>query len=513
VETPTTLPNLEFKIETGDSLLATNPQGLGDFFEAALRDQADELARLKSKYLEAYGSEKRTLHKQIQIGQRSMAESLERVDSPGSVDWRISFAEIFVDQGGFDIVLANPPYIRHERIRSLKKALKQRYPDVYSGMADLYCFFYARGVQLLRSGGVLVFISSNQWLRAAYGRKLRERLAVDLDILSITDFGELPVFESAATFPMILVGQRRPGRAGEEAPTQRPVWTKVRSLDPPYPDVLALQRAAGLKLPKEAIHKDEWLLAPEPTIQRIRQMERRGTRLPVAANSDIYYGIKTGCNQAYIIDEDTKATLNSQHESSAELIRPLAIGDDVRRWHIRNSRRWILLVPIGTDIERYPAVHNHLLPWRDRLESRSDRGPQWWELRACTYYELMSRPKIVFPDIAREPRVTLDADGHVLLNTTYFIPTDDLYLLGVLNSRILWEYYKTRFSVLGNEDLGGRLRFFQQFTNLIPIPPAGRQDRSAIERLVSGCLDARGIDTDAVEAEIDARVRQLFGIS
>jgi methylase of polypeptide subunit release factors len=123
-------------------------------------------------------------------------------------DWTTEFNEVFV-KGGFDIVLANPPYVRQELISALKPTLKAVYPAVYAGTADLYCYFYARALQLLKPGGMLAFISSNKWFRAAYGKNLRKHIADTCAVRSITDFGDLPVFESATAYPMIFVAQKK----------------------------------------------------------------------------------------------------------------------------------------------------------------------------------------------------------------------------------------------------------------------------------------------------------------
>ncbi len=144
----------------------------------------------------AHGSAKVELRKKI----AELKETITGWSHPNGkrtgFDWSIKFAEIFLG-GGFDVVIANPPYVRQELIKDLKPLLKETYPALYTGTADLYCYFYARAVELLGTGGMLVFISSNKWFRANYGAKLREYIAGKCRIRSITDFGELPVFEGS----------------------------------------------------------------------------------------------------------------------------------------------------------------------------------------------------------------------------------------------------------------------------------------------------------------------------
>jgi len=125
--------------------------------------------------------------------------------------WRLDFAEVFADKGGFDVVIANPPYIRQERFSAQKPLLKAAFPDVYHGVADLYVYFYRQGLALARPGGVLTFISSNKFFRAGYGKPLRTYLRDNAWLKTVIDFGDLPIFE-ATTYPCVLVASnRRPG--------------------------------------------------------------------------------------------------------------------------------------------------------------------------------------------------------------------------------------------------------------------------------------------------------------
>jgi len=295
--------------------------------------------------------------------------------------WRLDFAEVFTDKSGFDVVIANPPYVRMEKIKEFKPDLRQAYPEAYAGTADIYVYFYARALHLLNPGGTVVFISSNKWLRAKYGEKLRQHLSINAKILSITDFGELPVFDTGATFPMIFVAQK--GNQQEAF-----VFTRVRSLEPPYPDVLALIQANGQLLPTASSFEGKrWLLTASTTIALLRKMENQGVPLIEYVDGQIYVGIKTGLNRAFWIDAAKRDELIAEDPRSQEVMRHLAIGNDVRRWRVEPSDRWLITTKIGTDIDRYPVVFRHLSQWESRLKKRSDQGEHWWELRPCAYFD------------------------------------------------------------------------------------------------------------------------------
>ena len=196
---PQPLPNLDYKIEVGDSICSPSPGALQMGIQQPLVDQ---FLDLKKKYLVAHHADKQALRVQIEVLRKDVQLFSNR--SGKGFDWVINFAEIFVNDG-FDVVMANPPYVRQEKIKHLKVDLKRRFPKEYSGTADLYCYFYLRAFEMLKPDGMISFISSNKWLRADYGGPLRSKLAEVAAVRSITDFGELPVFETAATFPMIFV--------------------------------------------------------------------------------------------------------------------------------------------------------------------------------------------------------------------------------------------------------------------------------------------------------------------
>ncbi len=505
---PPALPNLAFKIVRGDSLLAPNPQEATDLFRHAAHEQARELAALKAEYMRDTGESKRETERQIREAQDSLKAMLSHSPArDGSVDWRVQFAEVFDENGGFDVVLANPPYVRQELIRAIKPALAQAYGALYSGTADLYVYFYLRALEALRQGGMLVFISSNKWLRAAYGAKLRAHIATTARIWNITDFGELPVFETAATFPTIIVAQKG-GITGATA------FTQVKSLAPPYPDVSALIAGYGQLLPADALGGEIWSLSDAASMTRLRTMSTSGITLGEYVKQKIYLGVKTGFNAAFVIDEPKRAELIATDPKSEEIIKPFCVGDNVRRWRIDSSRKWLIVTKIGVPIRQYPAIYAHLSQWEEQLRGRQDQGNHWWELRACAYYSAFEQPKIVLPDIAKEPRCTLDMDDAYSGNTTYIIPVNDCYLLGVLNSNSVWEYVRATFACLGDPNRGGRFRFFTQSVVNIPIPNASPADRNAIADLVQKCLDGRGQGPEVAlwEAEIDERVARLYGL-
>ena len=498
--TPPPLPNLDFKIEAGDSVTGPDPSGglQLDFFR---QGQISELRELKDQYLRSH-ADKEELRQQIEDLRSEIVEYVHPGEEASGFDWQVEFAEVFADEAaGFDVIVANPPYVRQELIKHLKPELKKVFPEVYTGTSDLYVYFYARALQLLSAGGMLAFISSNKWFRANYGKKLREHLAETAHVASITDFGDLPVFESATAYPMIFTAQK-----GDEVALT--TLTQVKSLAPPYPDVSALVREQGLPLSSDAIQGEDWSLTDVATAARLRKMSAAGMPLGEYVKGQIYYGVKTGFNKAFVIDGAKREELISQDPKSTEIIKPFAAGRDVKRWRIE-SNKWLIVTPIGVEIDDYPAIFEHMSQWQPELEKRYDKGNHWWELRTCSYYDAFEGPKIIWGNLSLEPNFAFSSDLLYTVAPANIIPLADLYLLGLLNSAASERF----FDDVSIQRGGTYLEFKPVYVKQLPIPDASATDRDAISSLVQRCLDAEGVGCEQWEQEIDERVAFLYGLT
>ena len=490
---PVPLPNLDFKVETGDSLLAPDPQEMPDLFRGLLQASADVLAMVKNQFFLSHGEEKEEYRKTIVSQESRLRKKLTVEYGEGVVDWRIQFAEAFANKrGGFDIVLANPPYVRQELLgREYKESgLKPVYLEVYAGTADLYVYFYARAQQLLRTHGIGCFISSNKWIRTAYGEKLRQLLLDKQAFRLAVDFGELPVFAAASTFPGIFVWQKQPRL---DAPT---LFAVVKNLEACYEEGIANHvLRVGTELPAANFGLGKPRLTSRAAADRRLTMESHGQRLVELVNDDVLNGVKSGLNEAFIIDTQTRNRLLEEDGSCSEIIKPFLIGDDIRRYETHSRERFVLYVRWDCDIRCYPSVLRWLKTFRPRLELRDGvkgNGPCPWYALSRPRPETQDRygmPKIVYPDIGKETRFAMDKSGYYLSNTAYFIAREDWYLLGVLNSQCAFEYLKTTCAALGDQEKGGRLRFFGQYMDTLPIPDASTNDREEVARLARRAQD------------------------
>lgn len=209
---PEPLPNLEFKVVCGDSLICPSPSGenYGDLFRHQALAVADQLVDLKSEHMVANGPEKEDLRRQITAVQDELRDALEDSEATeGGVDWRIDFAEVFAKRRGFDIALANPPYVRQEQIKPdrYKRALAVQYADAATARSDLYCYFYARALELLADGGTHVFVCSNSWLDVGYGARLQEYLLEGAHVEAVYESAVERQFSTAAINTQVSAGE------------------------------------------------------------------------------------------------------------------------------------------------------------------------------------------------------------------------------------------------------------------------------------------------------------------
>lgn len=453
--------------------------------------------------MRATGDEKRVLGDQIAQKRQHLRRTLNATAPPDAVDWRIEFAEVLDTAGGFDVVIANPPYIRMELFKEQKPILRKNFPLVHSERADLYCYFYGRALKLLRHGGILAFISSSKWLRAAYGANLRKHLAEVTEVREIIDFGDLPVFEGASSYPMILIAKKGDG-------AYAPRYTRVNSLADPYPDMLAVVAGSGKPLPLSAVNGSNWMLVEAVQAGMFRRTPSGSVPLAEYVRGEIFYGVKTGLNAAFMITSSKRGELIAEDPSSDEVIRPLVVGRDVREWSINYGDRWLIYMHHGIDPGKYPALIRHLAHYRPRLEQRAT-NQRWYQLQQpqFRYSPAFDQKKIIYPIIAKGSRFAFDIRSVVINDKCFAIPTQDLYLLGVLNSATAWAFFESTCSRLR----GGWLELRLTHVSQLPVPTATDGDRAAIATLVEACIAAvtGGRQAD-LEAEIDERVAWLYGL-
>jgi hypothetical protein len=402
----------------------------------------------------------------------------------GFFHWELEFPEVFFDRfgqdkgaaGGFDAVVGNPPWIRQETFSADKPTLERLY-RVYHGVADLSTYFVELGNTFLKAHGRFGFIVHNKFVRANYGAPLRHFLRHTVHLDRLVNFGDLPVFHDAITYPMIVLTSKEPP---DEAPVS---YTLLDELHPD-PAALAADIALGEStIPASAFSEEHWHLEGVDTQAILEKLRENSIPLGEYVNGNMYRGILTGLNEAFVIDQLTRDRLIAEDFRSREIIKPFVVGRDIKRYRVNYEKRYVIFTKRGIDLARYTAIQKYLEQYKTQLEPKPSDwdeitqgewpgrkpGPyQWYEIQdTIAYVEAFENPKIIYPDIANSCQFAYDTTGLYSGNTTYIIPAgnDPLYLLALLNSSLI-EFFFQQVSALIRGDY---LRFFTQYVAQTPI--------------------------------------------
>ena len=342
------------------------------------------------------------------------------------------------ERGGFDIVIGNPPYVRMEFIKAVKPYLAEHYV-VAADRADLYAYFFEKGVRLLKDGGRLGFISSSTFFRTGSGEKLRMFLTDRVAIESVVDFGDLQLFEGVTTYPAILsLRKGGDGTAGD---------LSYLTLKGSVPEDLAGAFAAGAStMPRARLGAGSWRFEGD-ALAALRDKIADGRKTLGEVYGPPLYGIKTGLNEAFIIDAPTRDRLVKADPKSAELLKPFLRGENIKRWRVEPEGLWLINTPRGkVKIDEYPAIRDWLRPFRKDLEKRATKQ-EWWELQQAqlAYQPRFPSSKIVYPDITDDSNFSLDEVGLFADCTVFFVPDANHALLAYLNSNVPW-FFLRRFT-------------------------------------------------------------------
>lgn len=396
--------------------------------------------------------------------------------------WELEFPEVFFDttgqprpDAGFDAVIGNPPYVRQEHLQPLKPYLALKYA-IYQGTADLFLYFYERGLRLLKNDQRLSYITAGTYMNTNSAKEFRKYIHEEASFEAVVDFGAHKLFKGVdlATTSIITVLRR-----GKHSNTFRSLFIEEDTL--PESLIEALEKH-GVDCSSDVTAMDEWRFQDIALTTLFKKLIHSSLTLNDLVAGNIYYGIKTGLNEAFFIDEQTRKTLIDEHPSSIEVIKPLRRGQDLRPWYQINDEVYLIFTRHGTDISKYPAIERYLQKFRSSLEPKPNNwsegnwtgrkaGPySWYEIQdQVTYYNQFIQPKIVWPNISKYPRFSWDNDELHLNDTGNFL-ISGLPTLAILNSRVIW-FVITQIATI----LSFRSGLWQyltkiQFIERLPIP-------------------------------------------
>ena len=448
-----------------DSIIAeiksklTTEIGAKDPKKLRLNKRRAELVNLLAPQLfEMSKKEQKDWQKRVDAVKKEIAELesyFEEINSNkiylGAFEWRIEFPEVLDADGnfiGFDCVIGNPPYIQLQSMGTDADVLERMKYKTYVRTGDIYCLFYEQGMNLLKPNGCLCYITSNKWMRAGYGKELRQYFIAKTNPVLLIDFAGIKIFDAATVETNILIAKK-------ESYTQNTLACIISNTDDLNKlSVLVQQQAVECRFASS----DSWVIL-SPIEQSIKQkIDTIGTPLK-DWNINIYRGVLTGYNDAFIISTEKRNEIlaNCQTEDertrTAELIRPILRGRDIKRYSYDWANLWLINTHNGIkgkipriQIENYPAIKAHLDQYWEKISTRADKGDTPYNLRNCAYMEDFSKPKIVWGEISDKSKFAFDFLGEYIPEATTFYLNGEYieYLLTALNSSVSeWLFSKT----------------------------------------------------------------------
>jgi len=521
------LPNLETKFVAADSLVAIDHPAQLKLRNYEIDSHEKELKNLRHQYFSA-----KTRREKLQCQKRDKelrkkiagmlmkdgwsSESAGQLAAFDPYDQNTSApffdAEwMFGLKKGFDIAIGNPPYVQIQSFsgRPEQKLWEKQKYETYTKTGDVYCLFYERGHRLLKSGGILTYITSNKWMRANYGKALRKFFLSHGTINQLIDFADSQIFENATTYTNILVYRKDAKGTSPKAWDLSSAYENHVSLE----DMLIAQ---GIGDP--LFSEDSFVIVKGELASIKKRIEEVGIPLK---NWDIAinYGIKTGFNEAFIIEGKKKDELIAKDPKSEEILKPILRGRDIKRYKSEFVDLWLVATfpALGINIKNYPAVMSYLKSFGKKLEQSGEPGcrkktnNKWFEVQdTIAYYQEFSKNKIVWPETSQDNQFCFVVENYYLDKTTFFIASDDKYLLGLLNSKIVCFYLDTLVSKMR----GGYFSMSKIYVEQLPIPQISPQEQAPYERLVDCILFAKehamNQEASTLEWVVDVMVYGLY---
>lgn len=491
------------------NFLAVDDENLKFFVSANLtlfdfdeKEAAKEFANLKKEY-----------------------DSIFNLESNHPFEWRFEFPEILDDDGnfkGFDLIIGNPPYIRQEELKELKPHLAKNY-KVYKGTSDIYTYFYELGFNVLKDrGGVLSYITSNKYTRAGYGEALREFLLKNVKFLEYTDLNGIKVFDSATVDTSILCFEKSKSKDNK---------FKYLALSNEILKTCAYD--IGLykdfaEFSQNSLSKESFTFSDENTSALKAKIERIGIPLKEWQGLNIYRGILTGYNEAFIITTEKRNEIlanckdEAEKERTAKLIRKMLRGRDIKRYSYEWAGLWVINTHNGyknqngekveaINIKHYPSLKKHFDEFYPQLEKRADKGLTPYNLRNCAYIEEFEKEKIVYPCImAKEPCFSYETSFAFAMAPANIITSNSdilKYILAFLNSDFIYLMLRKFY-------MGGGIEGELKTNNLekLPIPKINSKNQKLADELINlvdEILKAKEQDKNANTQELENKINSL----
>ncbi len=541
------LPHLETKFVCANTLIGLEKPAQKQITSQTIKNLEDELKEIYKRFFRVRTrSEKKRLEEKGKDIRQKLKDELKKFGYSTDAVEKIANFNIFSQtekadwfdpewmfgvEDGFDIVIGNPPYVRQERIKTLKPVLQKQGYKTYTSTADLYVYFYEKGYQLLKEKGVLSFITSNKWFRAKYGQGLRRFLKENTSIVNIVDFGGYQVFAQTVDTCIVIFRKEKPPKD----------WTfKYCTTPSDIENPTEYINKNWQEMKQEKLSDNAWTLAEDKVLALKEKIEKIGKPLK-EWDVKIYRGVLTGFNEAFIIDTETRDKIltncktEEERKRTEEIIKPVLRGRDIERWRYKWAGLWLIgtFPALNLNIDDYPALKEYLKSFGDRLNQdgkpghRKKTNNKWFETQDnIAYYPEFEKEKIVWQEIVREPSFAFDDSGIYCEATSFLMTGKHLkYLLAVLNSKAGAFFFRQFYAGGGLGEEG--YRYKKAFLEQLPIPPITPQNQpivqqieSIVDKILTLTQDPT-YDTDPqkqtqvkeLEKQIDHLVYQLYNLT
>ena len=441
----------------------------------------------------------------------------------------------------FDIVIANPPYVRTQVLGAEKSQILANKFKL-KGRVDLYYAFLIAMTNSLKVNGVLGVITSNRYLSTKSGEGIRKFLTDNYDILEVIDLGDTKLFD-AAVLPALLIGKKKINNHKPSATRFIKLYEELnnykgtfKSMDTVY-DILNIDDVGYFRVNDKKYKKTKGLLnfgtVKTNTWEMLSNDETEWVKKIEAAAScrigDLFkvkVGIKTTADNVFI-SENWGKLKDNQPES--ELLRNLISQEHIRPWGIVENKNLKVLYPHYSlngnkrtiDIKNYPKAKEYFLSYEEKLKSRKyliEAGREWFEIWVSHHPDVWNLPKLVFPDISANPRFCFDIKGNVVNGNCYWIAakTDAeikqiLLIQGIANSKLMTKYHDLTFN---NKLYSGRRRYLTQYVERYPLPNLNSVAADKIIELVKRLNLCNDIDQQSsLTYKLEEIVAESFGVS
>ena len=425
-------------------------------------------------------------------GTKTQLLKIQETDERPYFLWHLYFMDVF-EQGGFDVMIGNPPYIQLQKMGKETDILQEAGFETFARTGDIYCLFYEKGIDLLKKNeGVLSYITSNTWMRTKFGEGLRDYFTSKCNPEILLNFEDTQIFPSATVEVNILIAKRESWNKKLEAVAVKGDYKVGTSIN----DYLTKN---GILL--NDLSKESWVILSKSDYEIKNKIAETGTQLK-DWKIEFNRGFLTGLNDAFFISEEQKDTFIKRDSKNAEIIKPLLRGREIKKYGYSFNENYVLFPHNGTKdkarilVEKdYPVIYEHLLKFRDKeselvkpnnkgeiqtLIERSDQGDHWTNLRNCAYIDAFESEKLVWLSISDKPAFAFDNKGMHVTAPAYIMTSHcNKYLMTVLNSKTM-EWYLDKVS---SSTGVGTNQWSKIFVEQLPIPELEETERNPYEKI------------------------------